>query len=262
MATTFHQFQELPAELRSGIWDFALQNEKVTLDTKKGRAIQLLKYDPTAGTIAVATSTPYPILFVVNREARYEAAKLDGCKWITIHACYHRTYGPVSYDTFKVCINFNRDLIYIPELFLKLQQRSSWVSETKNTEHYHLKTLARILDTETINSIKNFSFSTRPPSKGPMYREDDSWWRGEGLDMFCLGKLKNVHIFSIRKGHAEWARLQVEDYLQWHWVDNGWKTETPTVTVRYRCGSCSQSSYIFHTSCEACHPRMPYSEQQ
>jgi hypothetical protein len=231
MASTFHQFPELPAELRVGIWDLALQDEKATPDTQKGRAIQLLEYDPSAETTAVATSTRYPILFAVNREARYEVAKLEGCEWVTVHAPYNRTYGTVSYDTFKICINFTRDLIYVPEIFLEYQQRNAWTSETHNPEHYHLNTLERVLDVDTIKKIERISISTRPPLKGPRHLEDDAWWRGEGLDVFCLGNLKNVHIFSITKSHAEWVRLQLEDYLQWHWVENGWKVERPKVTV-------------------------------
>jgi hypothetical protein len=260
---TFYQFRELPAELRVEIWDIVLQNEKTTLDTQKGHATQLSKYDPTAGTIAIATLTRYPVLFEVTREARYDAAKLDGCKWFTIYSPYHGTYGPVSYDTFEVCINFSRDLIYIPELFLKLQQRNYWASESKNPEHYILKTLARILDAETINHIRNISISTSPPSKCLKYMGDDSWWRGEGLDMFCLGRLKNVHLFSIKRGHAEWAKLQVEDYLQWHWVDSGWKAERPRVTVRDRRGDCIRCScYSYHASCDACSERMLESGQR
>jgi hypothetical protein len=231
MANTFHQFHELPTELRVGIWDLALQNEKATLDTQKGRAIQLLEYDPTAGTIVAAISTRYPILFAVDREARHEAAKLEGCEWVTVHASYNRTYGPINYNTFKICINFTRDVIYLPELFFVCKQRNAWTSETQNPEHYHLKILERVLDIDTIKRIERISISTRPPLKGPRHLEDDAWWRGEGLDMFCLGNLKNVHLFSISKSHAEWARLQLEDYLQWHWVENGWKVERPKVTV-------------------------------
>jgi hypothetical protein len=252
MAITFHQFLELPAELRAGIWDFALQNEQTVLDTQKGREIQLLKYDPTAGTIAVATSRSYPLLYAVNREARYEATKLEGCQWVTIQARYHRSYGPVSYETFKICINFSKDLVYIPGLFLKLEKRNTWHSETENPEHYSLKTLARLMDAETIVKIERISVSTRPPLKGPRHLEDDAWWRGEGLDIFCLGNLKKVHLFSINKGHAEWVRLQVEDYLQWHWVENGWKVERPGVTVTETTSCCRCG--LEH--CDACYHRM------
>jgi hypothetical protein len=234
MATTFHAFEKLPAELRASIWDYTLQDEKAKLDTQSGRTIQLLNYDPDAGIIAVATSTSYPMLFAVDREARYEAAKLDGCEWITIHARY-RGYDQVSaYDSFKVCVNFSKDLIYIPATFLKLQQRNAWVSETHTPENYHLKALARLLDAETINKIEHLSVSTAPPAKGPRYLEDCAWWRGEGLDMFCLGNLKSVHVFSIRDEHAKWVKMIVEDYLEHYRVTARWKGECPVVTVTER----------------------------
>ncbi|KAF1833158.1 hypothetical protein BDW02DRAFT_396121 [Decorospora gaudefroyi] len=239
MATTFHAFPELPAELRAAIWEYALHNEKSKVHTTKGRAIQLLNYDPSAGTISVVTSTRYPLLFAVNREARYEAAKLDNCEWITIHARHHGYDQASTYETFQVCINFSRDLIYIPEMFLKLRQRHAWVLETKTPEHYHLEALSRLLDAKTIEKIQYLSVSTRPPPKGPRFLNDDAWWRGEGLSIFCLGRLKSVHLFSTKQGHAAWAKLSVEDYLQYHWVENGWRTQRPVVTVTdRRCANC------------------------
>jgi hypothetical protein len=93
MPTTFHPFPDLTAELRSSIWKFALQNDKAHRIAQAGRAIQVFNYDPSGGTITVAISIPYPLLFTVSREARYEAAKLDGCKWMTVHARYRGREG-------------------------------------------------------------------------------------------------------------------------------------------------------------------------
>jgi hypothetical protein len=238
MATTLHLFPELPAELRASIWRFALQNEKVHCDAQAGRAIQLLNYDPSAGTIAAAVSIPYPVLFTVNREARYEAAKQNGCEWMTVHARYRGCEGTSTYPSFKICINFHRDLIYVPKSFLKLQHRNAWVGVNRTPEQYHLQTLVRLLDSEATRNVQHISVST--PVIG-LYRIGDwrmydhrvgPWWKGEGLELFHAGSLKSVHVFSMKRGHVEWAKSQVENYLRYNWggVDFG-ERNMPTVTI-------------------------------
>jgi hypothetical protein len=79
---TFHPFPRLPAELRARIWAIALYNQTKHLG---------LDYIPHAveihganGKITVRTDRGYPSLFFVNREARYEAAKVDGGAWYAI----------------------------------------------------------------------------------------------------------------------------------------------------------------------------------
>jgi len=83
MATAFHLFPNLPAELRVRIWHVALEDD---YDDLKGhnRIIELHSYNVTSKTIAVAVSRRYPTLFEVNREARCEAAKAGGGEWVTV----------------------------------------------------------------------------------------------------------------------------------------------------------------------------------
>ncbi|KAF1944432.1 hypothetical protein EJ02DRAFT_100612 [Clathrospora elynae] len=235
MAATFRPFLELPAELRGSIWAYALEDEKEAHPATQGkRTIILYNYEPSVGSISVKASGPYPTLFSVNREARYEAAKLASCDWVTVHARYCPSGEVSECSSFKLCTNFRKDTIYLPEIFLGLGQRASWTSETNTPEHYHLKTLGRLLETSAINKIEHLSVSIKPPAAGPRYLEHDAWWRGEGLEIFCLGDLQDVHLFSIKEDHVQWAKLIVEDYLQFHWVEDGWKTARPEVTVTER----------------------------
>jgi hypothetical protein len=79
---TFHPFPRLPAELRARIWAIALcdQTKHIGLDYIP----YAVEVHGAKGTITVRTERGYPSLFYVNREARYEAAKVDGGAWYTI----------------------------------------------------------------------------------------------------------------------------------------------------------------------------------
>jgi hypothetical protein len=45
------------------------------------------------------------------------------------------------------------------------------------------------------------------------------------LDLFHLGNLKSVHLFSLKKTDAMRAELQAEDDLQHHYAEIGLKTK-------------------------------------
>lgn len=140
-----------------------------------------------------------------------------------------RTRGHIKYPSFSICIKFSRDLIYIPRNFLKFQQRNAWLGETGTPEHFHIRTLGRLLDPESVCKIQHISVST--PPKGPynfgdwreLYNGEYPWWRGEGLTLFRRGSLRSVHLFSMKRSHLLWAKLQVEDYLQHYWVETDLK---------------------------------------
>jgi len=85
MATAFHLFPDLPAELRVRIWHIALEDDYDDLEGRE-RIIELHSYNPTLKAIAVTVSRRYPTLFEVNREARYEAAKAGGGEWVIVSA--------------------------------------------------------------------------------------------------------------------------------------------------------------------------------
>jgi hypothetical protein len=91
MATAFHFFPDLPAELRVCVWHVALE---VDYDDLNGcdRIIELHSYNPTFKRIAASVSRRYPTLFEVNREARYEAAKASGGEWVTVSLCSKQVF--------------------------------------------------------------------------------------------------------------------------------------------------------------------------
>ncbi|KAI4621694.1 hypothetical protein J4E80_004064 [Alternaria sp. BMP 0032] len=96
MATAFHLFSDLPAELRVRIWHVALEDDYHDLNGRN-RIIELHSYNPTSNTIAVAVSRRYPTLFEVNCEARCEAAKAGGG---------------------DVYMNFSQDVLFLSSRFL------------------------------------------------------------------------------------------------------------------------------------------------
>ncbi|KAF2128973.1 hypothetical protein P153DRAFT_357454 [Dothidotthia symphoricarpi CBS 119687] len=238
MASTFHDFSRLSAELRASVWKYALDCETHSDEPLPGRAIEFLDYDPSAGTIAVSISSPYPVLFAVNREARYESAKIQGGEWVPVHV-NHASYTGTSRDNgFDICINFSIDNIELSERFLSANMRDSWSVGMPTPENYRLNVLSQILDLDKFKKIETLVISANPP--GSAHRlETNAWWRGEGLGTFYPGHLKNV-IVSITAQHnhksdiqdyAVWLQSILEDELEKRWVIDGWESHHPVVSM-------------------------------
>ena len=91
---TFHSFSRLPAELRARVWAMALHNQIKYVGSKHvgSKHVGRNKIDvpneihvhEEKGTITAQAIRGYPMLFFVNREARYEAAKIDGGTWYAL----------------------------------------------------------------------------------------------------------------------------------------------------------------------------------
>lgn len=85
----FHPFPRLPAELRARIWAIALQDRIHRPERSSLWIIWECVPSPVntvfirqvQDNIHVKTRRGYPTLFFVSREARYEAAKVDGGTW-------------------------------------------------------------------------------------------------------------------------------------------------------------------------------------
>jgi len=77
----FHLFPSLPAELRARVWAIALHNQIEYVDDLDFDRPNEVRIHEEKGKIIVNTFRGYPPLFFVNREARYEAAKVDGGTW-------------------------------------------------------------------------------------------------------------------------------------------------------------------------------------
>lgn len=233
MATTFHLFQDLPAELRAAIWEYALWDEKSNDNVSDQRYITLFNYVSCDDSIAVRISAAYPVLFAVNREARYEAAKIDGCEWMPVYARCHSCNKATTDMKFNICINFTKDRIFLPKELLTFGQRDAWCGKTETPEHYHLRLLAQLLDAASMSKVEHLAISTEPPTNDRRL-QDHTWWRGEGLEMFRLGNLKTVYLFASRCAHADWVKLSVEDHLDYHWITDGWRLRRPLVKVSRR----------------------------
>jgi hypothetical protein len=90
--TVFHPFSRIPAELRAKIWAIALEDEKeqvpdsCSIDAGYGNTLTIHEHEGKDGEkkLSIMSTRGYPTLFAVNREARYEAAKIDGGAWYTL----------------------------------------------------------------------------------------------------------------------------------------------------------------------------------
>jgi hypothetical protein len=112
--TVFHPFSRLPAELRARIWAIALEDQREQgtdhLRMIRGfhvNAVEVHEHEKMDGVgvrekqLRVVTTRGYPTLFSVSREARYEAAKVDGGAW----------YG-LGIDAPEVYVNLDKERVY------------------------------------------------------------------------------------------------------------------------------------------------------
>jgi len=83
---TFHLFSRLPAELRARTWAIALHDQIEHLGSAYIDLENQVNVHEEKGKIIVNAFRGYPSLFYVNREARYEAAKIDGGAWYPLTA--------------------------------------------------------------------------------------------------------------------------------------------------------------------------------
>ena len=107
---TFHLFPRLPAEIRLKVWAVALQDQYDECPCYE----DLMWMGSTDNTVTifwvdnhvyVKTDRGYPTLFFVNREARSEAARLDGGAWLPL--------GAGATELAKFYINFDKEDVYL-----------------------------------------------------------------------------------------------------------------------------------------------------
>lgn len=214
MATAFPHFNELPAELRSRIWEYALHDEYGALGGSD-RIIEFYDYD-RASSVTFALSRQYPSLFFVSRETRYEAAKLDGGEWMPVYLDCNEAKDSFTDVAFEVWINFRRDTINLSERFTNVSSTLVWHEFRISVEQYRLQWLASLLDHTTLQKIRNFRLSvSRPPVARRL--ENEAWWRGEGLELFAPSVLKRVTIVTNHNDLALWTRMIILDMLGEVW---------------------------------------------
>jgi len=101
----FHAFPRLPVELRAKIWTIALE-DRIYRPDMYGRIIphiNMVKVSQFRGEIHVHTRRGYPTLFLVNREARYEAARADGGKWYPLGVGAIEIYANPKKESVYIC---------------------------------------------------------------------------------------------------------------------------------------------------------------
>ncbi|KAI8943753.1 hypothetical protein NX059_001730 [Plenodomus lindquistii] len=84
---SFHPFPHLPYELRMQIWAYAIPESflKTATSFSSGRGcIRLYKSAGLATPRLLEHARPYPALFAVNREARFETARIDRGEWLPL----------------------------------------------------------------------------------------------------------------------------------------------------------------------------------
>jgi hypothetical protein len=226
MAVAFQRFDELPAELRARIWEHSLYNEYNELDGSD-RTVELYNYD-RASSVSFAISRRYPCLFSINREARYEGAKLDGGEWTPI---YLRNSEHEDYATdvaLELSINFRRDTIFLSERFIDVSATLIWNRFGASVQQYRLQWLTSLLDHSTLQKIQNLQLSVCRPSEA-LRLKNDAWWRGEGLDLFAPGVLKTVAILTTADDLSLWTKGVVRDNLENIWGSDEDIGELPLV---------------------------------
>ncbi|OAL55477.1 hypothetical protein IQ07DRAFT_675781 [Pyrenochaeta sp. DS3sAY3a] len=232
MLTTFPMFPKLPAELRSAIYGFALQDEHDQVKFLPARKIEFYKFDPSIGSISVRISQPYPKLLAVNRETRSETAKIYKYGWMTVNATPRGQNAVSGTPRFEVAIDFNKDHVLILDRFLaKDPHHSIWRNQTLSIEHYRLKLFTQLLPVSTINRMKQISIQVLRPHIEEHHGEGGALWRGEGLEVFRHGALERVILVGLSVYH-EMAQDHVQDYLERHWVTDGRRTQPPLVKGR------------------------------
>ncbi|KAF2633474.1 hypothetical protein BU25DRAFT_416679 [Macroventuria anomochaeta] len=225
-------------QLRATIWSLSIRQEHVSKHYGDrchfDRRIEFHNHDPATDSISVTLSRPYPTLFAVCREARYEAAKLMGCTWVPVNGRYNSPTEPAHITQFEICINFKLDTINLRTRFLTPPPQGS-LTVRPNPQQYRLDTLARLLDSDTLQRIERIVINAQPPASQHRL-EIDAWWKGEGLEIFCPGRLKRVIVITrgdsdrASRDYSHWLEVAVRDGVHDRWTERG-ETNEPKVEM-------------------------------
>jgi len=101
----FHAFPRLPAEIRAQIWAIALE-DRIYRPDRYARVKPRLNgifISQIRHKLCVRTRRRYPALFFVNREARYEAVKVDGGDWYPLGVGAVEIYANPKKECITVC---------------------------------------------------------------------------------------------------------------------------------------------------------------
>jgi hypothetical protein len=190
----------LPAEVRARIWGFASYDEYFE-NQDSNCIIEIHDYDRVSN-VSITISQCYPTLFAASREARYEAAKVDGTEWMLIYL-----RDPTDEEeeegkgekrdssvekAFEIGINFKRDTVLLAQRFMKISPDLIRRKFHTSALQYRLAWFATLISIYTLEKIQYLQLSvTRRLTK--LRPEIRTWWMDEGLELFGRGVLKTEH---------------------------------------------------------------------
>lgn len=230
MATTFHRFQELPAELRARILFYAHIDDCSIFHSSKNRIIEFHYYDPSVPEVSLTVSRRYPVLFSVNREARYEAARIEGGTWMPVYLDGNSNYEKARKKSFEVYIIFEHDTIFLSERFMIVDKERIWTLYHVTPEEYRLRWFARLLDRSSLQKIGELQLSVAASPDGMLLgyggyylqigqylgptsaRAYKRWWKGEGLEIFRDGSFESLIL--VTNSSTPWWEAHIRHYVE------------------------------------------------
>jgi hypothetical protein len=182
----FRRFSELPAELRANIWSLALHDDYWALHGCS-RFIEIHAYNIDLEEFAIAISRRYPTVYHVIRESRYEAAKLEGCEFVTLQGRYSSKRTTASTTGVEFCVNFARDTFLVSKRFTEHDINTLLPSPQSSNEEARLTHFAQIFPAAVRAKVERIHLVAT--ARSPY---DDSVWYGRPLDLFT--SLKRIRI--------------------------------------------------------------------
>ncbi|KAF2855252.1 hypothetical protein T440DRAFT_206909 [Plenodomus tracheiphilus IPT5] len=119
---TFHPFPHLPYELRIKIWAYAIPESflETRISYSEGRGcIRLYKSKNGITPRLFQHARTYPALFAVDREARFEASRIDGGEWLPLDlsAPSEGWEGENVYARESVYVNVEKETVVFYDVF-------------------------------------------------------------------------------------------------------------------------------------------------
>jgi hypothetical protein len=190
-----------------------------------GRGLMFEEYVASTATIRMNFSQPYPKLFSVNREARYEATKAPEAQWVPLKL------GQSHTTTFELCINFKTDAIYVCARFADAMNYPVLRQLRMAPQQNQLDVLARILGDHALQQIKALILYPVKPA-GEYYYEYDAWWNGEGLERIREGEDKEIALITPSgPKYGRWLFREILEYLEPSRLAMNPEKHIPRITV-------------------------------
>jgi hypothetical protein len=192
VATTFHPFPKLSAELRCRVWYFAVLNDVLE---SRGRIIEFYNHDPSGNAVSVAISKRYPSIFHVSHEARHEAIREFPGEVITVEVNQKDvrfslrsrkiTSKSIKFDMF---MNFKMDTVFLSKRFSKTRGKLVGFPFIKHS----LTQLATVMPKEAMAKVEKLLVTCKASSAT---HDNSEIFEENILEVFQGGRLAQVILF-------------------------------------------------------------------